>query len=134
MQTWRDCSTKSDCRHERITRGYFRASSTHLLARGLVVGRFHSFHLGHRYLVERIGQQVDRTIAGVGSADRSHSVSNLLTSGQRGPLVRDLLEETDARTCLVPDAVAEDLADVGVVGRLEKLVASDDPDDAGRFG
>ena len=117
MRTSRTCSTKGDCRHERIPRDYFRAGGTHLLARGLVVGRFHPFHLGHRYLTERIGGQVDRIIAGVDSADRSHSVSKPLASGERVHVVRDLLEETDVRTCLVPDAVTEDLADVDVVDR-----------------
>ena len=57
-------------------------------------------------------------------------MSNPLTSGERFHVVRDLLEETDARTYLVPDAVAEDLAEVGVVDRPERLTASDDPDGA----
>ena len=49
--------------------------------RGFVIGRFQPFHLGHRHLVERIDDRVDRVIVGVGSADRSYSILSLPSFG-----------------------------------------------------
>ena len=49
--------------------------------RGFVIGRFQPFHLGHRYLVQHIDEQVDRVIVGVGSADRSYSILSLSSFG-----------------------------------------------------
>jgi nicotinamide-nucleotide adenylyltransferase len=175
--------------------------------RGFVIGRFQPFHLGHRHLIEHIDDRVDRVIVGIGSADRSHSASNPLTSGERVRVVQDALDEMDARTYLipivdvdrdamwvrhletvcpafdvaftnnpfverlfaeagyevrgttlhnreeyrgaeirrrmlegepwehlVPDVVASDLADIGVVDRLGKVAATDEPDDAEGLG
>ena len=49
--------------------------------RGLVVARFQPFHPGHRYLIQHIDEQVDRTIVGVGNADRSYSILSLPSFG-----------------------------------------------------
>lgn len=41
--------------------------------RGLLIGRFQPFHLGHEYLIERIDEAVDEVVVGIGSAGESHS-------------------------------------------------------------
>jgi nicotinamide mononucleotide adenylyltransferase len=50
-------------------------------ARGLVVGRFQSFHLRYRHFIQYIDERVDRVIVGVGSADRSYSILSLSSFG-----------------------------------------------------
>lgn len=70
--------------------------------RGLVIGRFQPFHLGHRYLIERIGEEVDEIVVGIGSAGRSHTRENPLTSGERVHIVQNTLERMDAKTYLIP--------------------------------
>ena len=49
--------------------------------RGLVVGRFQPLRLGHRYFIQYIDERIDRTIVGVGSADRSYSILSLPSFG-----------------------------------------------------
>jgi nicotinamide-nucleotide adenylyltransferase len=76
--------------------------------RGLVIGRFQPFHLGHRKLIEELADDVDEVVVGIGSAGRSHSVKNPFTSGERVHIVQDVLDGMDAKTFLIPiDDVAE---------------------------
>jgi len=70
--------------------------------RGLVVGRFQPFHLGHRYLVEEIADDVEEVIVGAGSEGKSHSPTNPFTSGERVQMVQNVLDQLDATTYLVP--------------------------------
>jgi nicotinamide-nucleotide adenylyltransferase len=72
--------------------------------RGLVIGRFQPFHLGHRFLINRIDEEVDEVIVGIGSAGQSHSLKNPFTSGERVHLVQDSLDQLDAKTYLIPIA------------------------------
>ena len=70
--------------------------------RGLVIGRFQPFHLGHRYLIEEIAEDVEEVVVGIGSAGRSHSPKNPFTSGERVNIVQNVLDELDAKTYLIP--------------------------------
>lgn len=70
--------------------------------RGLVIGRFQPFHLGHRYLIEKIAEDVEEVVVGIGSAGRSHSTKNPFTSGERVNIVQNVLDELDAKTYLIP--------------------------------
>lgn len=70
--------------------------------RGLVIGRFQPFHYGHRYLIEEIAAEVESVVVGIGSAERSHSVENPFTSGERVHIVQHVLDELDDRTYLIP--------------------------------
>lgn len=72
--------------------------------RGLVIGRFQPFHHGHRFLIERIDEEVDEVIVGIGSASKSHSLKNPFTSGERVHIVQNVLDEMDAKTYLIPIA------------------------------
>lgn len=75
--------------------------------RGLVIGRFQPFHLGHQYLINHIDEEVDEVIVGIGSAGQSHSLKNPFTSGERVHLVQDSLDELDTKTYLIPIADIE---------------------------
>lgn len=70
--------------------------------RGLIIGRFQPFHLGHEYLIETIDEEMDELVVGIGSAGRSHTRKNPLTSGERVHIVQNILDEMDAKTYLIP--------------------------------
>jgi len=75
--------------------------------RGLVIGRFQPFHEGHRRLVERIADDVEEVVVGIGSAGQSHTKRNPFTSGERVQMVQNVLDEVDAKTYLIPIADVE---------------------------
>lgn len=75
--------------------------------RGLLIGRFQPFHLGHRYLIEQVDEAVDEVVVGIGSAGQSHTRENPFTAGERVHLVQDALEELDVKTYLIPIADIE---------------------------
>ena len=53
------------------------------MKRGLFVGRFSPFHLGHMEAIKSILDIVDELIIAIGSAQQSHTLSNPFTSGER---------------------------------------------------
>jgi nicotinamide-nucleotide adenylyltransferase len=61
--------------------------------RGLYVGRFQPFHLGHLRAIKEVLKEVDELIIVIGSAQYSHNRSNPFTAGERLVMVRGALEE-----------------------------------------
>ncbi|MGA2766977.1 MAG: nicotinamide-nucleotide adenylyltransferase [Candidatus Bathyarchaeia archaeon] len=61
--------------------------------RGLYVGRFQPFHLGHLSAVKAVLEDVDELVIAVGSAQYSHTTANPFTAGERLTMVRLALEE-----------------------------------------
>jgi len=53
------------------------------MKRGIFVGRFSPFHLGHLESIKFILDQVDELIIVIGSAQQSHTLSNPFTAGER---------------------------------------------------
>ncbi|HDJ89497.1 MAG TPA: nicotinamide-nucleotide adenylyltransferase, partial [Thermoprotei archaeon] len=51
--------------------------------RGLFIGRFQPFHLGHFYALKWILSKVDEVIIGIGSAQVSYTIKNPFTLGER---------------------------------------------------
>jgi len=75
------------------------------VGRGLYVGRFQPFHLGHLCAVKKILGEVDEVIVAIGSAQYSHNVNNPFTAGERLVMIRETLrdEKMDlSRVWLVP--------------------------------
>ncbi len=70
--------------------------------RGLLIGRFQPFHRGHERLVERIADEVDEVIVGIGSADASHTVRDPFTAGERIVMISNVLASLDLPTYVVP--------------------------------
>ena len=64
-----------------------------MVKRGLYVGRFQPFHLGHLSAIKEVLKKVDELIIVIGSAQYSHNVSNPFTAGERLVMVREALEE-----------------------------------------
>lgn len=65
-----------------------------MVKRGLFVGRFQPFHLGHIGAIKDILKEVDELVIVIGSAQNSHTVDNPFTAGERLIMVRKALEET----------------------------------------
>jgi len=62
------------------------------MKRGIFVGRFSPFHLGHLKNVKIILNQVDELIIAIGSAQQSHTLSNPFTSGERLFMIHQSLQ------------------------------------------
>ena len=64
-----------------------------MVKRGLYVGRFQPFHLGHLNAVKNVLEEVDELVIVVGSAQYSHTKANPFTAGERLMMVHLALEE-----------------------------------------
>lgn len=76
-----------------------------VVKRGLLVGRFQPFHLGHLAAVKDALESVDELVIAVGSAQYSHNLNNPFTAGERLTMIRMALEEAGiscARVFVVP--------------------------------
>jgi len=76
-----------------------------MVNRGLYVGRFQPFHLGHLSAVKTVLDEVDELVIVVGSAQYSHTIANPFTAGERLMMVRLALEEASVdvkRVWVVP--------------------------------
>ena len=73
--------------------------------RGLYVGRFQPFHLGHLGAIKEVLNQVDELVIIIGSAQYSHNMNNPFTAGERLVMVRHALQEAGvdlSRVWIVP--------------------------------
>ncbi|MHA1976431.1 MAG: nicotinamide-nucleotide adenylyltransferase [Candidatus Hodarchaeales archaeon] len=60
--------------------------------RGLFVGHFSPFHLGHLETIQTILEEVDELIIVIGSAQQSHTMSDPFTVGERILMIRKALK------------------------------------------
>lgn len=73
--------------------------------RGLYVGRFQPFHLGHMDAIKNVLEEVEEIVIVIGSAQYSHNTNNPFTAGERLVMTRNALEESEvdyARVWVVP--------------------------------
>jgi len=61
--------------------------------RGLLIGRFQPFHLGHLQCVQHVLNKVTEIIIAIGSAQFSHTLHNPFTAGERVTMIRLALDE-----------------------------------------
>jgi nicotinamide-nucleotide adenylyltransferase len=76
-----------------------------MVNRGLYVGRFQPFHLGHLDAIKYALNEVDELVIVIGSAQYSHNVINPFTAGERLVMVRQALQEAgveDSKLWIVP--------------------------------
>jgi len=76
-----------------------------MVKRGLFVGRFQPFHLGHLAAIKDVLKEVDELVIVIGSAQYSHNLNNPFTAGERLIMVRKALEEAGidySRVWVVP--------------------------------
>jgi nicotinamide-nucleotide adenylyltransferase len=70
--------------------------------RGLYIGRFQPYHLGHQAIIQEIALDVDEIVIVVGSAQVSHTLENPFTAGERLTMIYGALEELRDRCYIVP--------------------------------
>jgi nicotinamide-nucleotide adenylyltransferase len=63
--------------------------------RGLFVGRFQPFHLGHLEAIKAVLKEVDEIVIVIGSAQYSHNVHDPFTAGERLVMIRHALAEAN---------------------------------------
>lgn len=76
-----------------------------MIKRGLVIGRFQPFHLGHLHAIKEILKKIDEVVIVVGSAQYSHRLDNPFTAGERISMIRAALNEENillSRCWIVP--------------------------------
>ncbi len=61
--------------------------------RGLLIGRFQPFHLGHLHCVQHILEKLPEAILAIGSAQFSHTLHNPFTAGERVTMIRLAMDE-----------------------------------------
>jgi nicotinamide-nucleotide adenylyltransferase len=66
-----------------------------LVNRGLYVGRFQPFHLGHLGAIKAVLKEVDELVIVIGSAQYSHNGNNPFTAGERLVMIRNALQEAN---------------------------------------
>ena len=64
-----------------------------MVKRGLFVGRFQPFHLGHLEAIKDVLKEVDELVIVIGSAQYSHRINDPFTAGERLVMVREALKE-----------------------------------------
>lgn len=64
-----------------------------MVKRGVFVGRFQPFHLGHLEAIDDVLKEVDELVIVIGSAQYSHNLDDPFTAGERLVMVRGALEE-----------------------------------------
>ena len=64
-----------------------------MVNRGLYVGRFQPFHLGHLSAIQSALKMIDELVIVIGSAQYSHKENNPFTAGERLTMIRRSLEE-----------------------------------------
>jgi len=69
-----------------------------MVKRGLFVGRFQPFHLGHLEAIKDALKEVDELVIVVGSAQYSHRIDNPFTVGERLTMIHNALKEAKIST------------------------------------
>lgn len=63
--------------------------------RGILIGRMQPVHNGHMQIIDKILDEVDEIIIGIGSAQLSHEIKDPFTAGERILMMSQALAERD---------------------------------------
>ncbi|ENN95909.1 nicotinamide-nucleotide adenylyltransferase [Methanocaldococcus villosus KIN24-T80] len=63
--------------------------------RGFIIGRFQPFHKGHLEVIKELSKDVDEIIIGIGSAQKSHTLEDPFTAGERILMITKTLSKYD---------------------------------------
>ncbi|MDK2791130.1 MAG: nicotinamide-nucleotide adenylyltransferase [Methanothermococcus sp.] len=63
--------------------------------RAFIIGRWQPFHNGHMNIIKKISEEVDEIIIGIGSAQKSHTLTDPFTAGERIMMITKTLEKLD---------------------------------------
>jgi nicotinamide-nucleotide adenylyltransferase len=65
------------------------------IKRGLFVGRFNPFHLGHLKAAQYILEREDELIIAIGSTQQSHTITDPFTAGERVLMIHEAMKEAN---------------------------------------
>jgi nicotinamide-nucleotide adenylyltransferase len=69
------------------------------LSRGLLIGRFQPFHLGHIAAIKFAFKNIDELIIVIGSSEASYDSQNPFTAGERMSMIKDSLNADTMIDC-----------------------------------
>ena len=72
------------------------------MKRGFYIGRFQPYHNGHQSVLERIAEEMDEIVIGIGSAQLSHQLDNPFTAGERVLMITRALSELKCPFYVIP--------------------------------
>ncbi|MCL7411557.1 MAG: nicotinamide-nucleotide adenylyltransferase [Methanosarcinaceae archaeon] len=72
------------------------------MKRAFYIGRFQPYHLGHHAVLKKIADEVDEVVIGIGSAQKSHGLTDPFTAGERVMMIRHALEDINIRHYALP--------------------------------
>ncbi len=95
------------------------------IKRGLIVGRFQPWHLGHHKAIINLLKEVDELVIVVGSSMESHQLENPFTAGERIEMIAAALKSTDLyERCFIipiPDVSQNALWTAQIKGQAPKF-------------
>ena len=94
------------------------------MKKGLILGRFQPFHLGHLELIESIIKQQIEPVICIGSAQHSHTEENPFTVEERMKMIEEVMKDFNFKYTIfgIPDINNYDL----YVSHLETFVPNFD--------
>jgi nicotinamide-nucleotide adenylyltransferase len=94
--------------------------------RGLYIGRFQPYHLGHQAVLEKIAREMDEIVIVIGSAQESHTLENPFTAGERMEMIWAALAKGDLRNICYVIPVQDINRNAIWVSHLQSMVPSFD--------
>lgn len=70
--------------------------------RAFLIGRWQPFHKGHLEIIKKISAEVDEIIVGIGSCQKSHTLTDPFTAGERMMMITKTLENYDINYYAIP--------------------------------
>ena len=74
--------------------------------KALFIGRFQPFHIGHLKIVQKISEEYDEILIGIGSSQYSSTLENPFTAEEREKMIKETLEKENVKNykiILIPD-------------------------------
>lgn len=72
------------------------------MSRGLYIGRFQPYHNGHNKILQEILEEIDEMIIGIGSSQKSHTLKDPFTCGERIEMVKKATENFNKVKYIIP--------------------------------
>jgi len=70
--------------------------------RAFYIGRFQPYHLGHHNVIRTLIKEVEELIIGVGSAQKSHTITDPFTAGERVMMISKAVSEFNIPFYVIP--------------------------------
>jgi len=71
------------------------------MKRGLFIGRFQPFHLGHLRDIKNALMEIDELVIGIGSSNEDHTKENPFTAKERAEMINLVLPKNTIRKYVV---------------------------------